>query len=116
MVYTSLASEIIAENSSCGAIDVFTTNVAQVLGGTANAYLFLYAFFLIVIPLIAFGVGKNMIFGLLAALGGNSIIVILGTGGCISLPVNYGILSAVVYLLCIGLIIATLRYSKEGSW
>jgi len=111
-----LANQLMQQTSVCEALNLFTIDMAQVLGGVAIGYIFIYLFLYVILPMIGYGVGKNTLFGFIAGLIGNTIIVLLGAGGCILMPVEWGIVSGLVYILAIGMVIVILKYGHTGTW
>lgn len=107
--------DILATTNVCNALTLIIQDMASVLGGSNNAYVFLYLMFFIIPAILSFGIGRNALFGLLGGTAGHITVMLLGASGCLPLPKEYLIMGNFIYIMIMGMFFYVWRTSRSTN-
>lgn len=111
-----IADDVLASSNICTAMNIIVTDMAGAIGGSPEAYVFLYVMFVIIPLLLVLSITRNVLIGLLGLTGGHIIVLLLGSAGCIPLPVEYWIMGNVIYLVIAGLFFYLYKASSGSGY
>lgn len=109
----TLGQEFLSSPNICSALVTVFNNMRDVMGGGDRVLAVLYIFFFVIPLLISLGVGRNMLFGLLGALVGHTVLLLLLNSQCLTATVDYLTFNWVFEIILIGIFIIVV-IKREG--
>ena len=110
-----IVDNIMNSTSMCDITYLIINDMGAAIGGSPEAYLLIYGFFFIFLPMLGLSIARNPMYGLLGATGGHIIVLLLGGAGCLPMPLEYLVIGNFIYVFLAGIMYYIYKEYKHGG-